>query len=95
MVRNREVGGLTMDSISAKQSARKWGITVRWVRQCRKNGRIPGTGRLGNSWIIPTDAARANTEKQGAVHPAKNDISIICQKRNISSRKQVEKYMLM
>lgn len=58
-----------MDYISAKQAAEKWGITVRWVQQCCKNGLIPGAGRLGNSWIIPKDALKPNTEKQGALHP--------------------------
>lgn len=60
---------VTMDYISAKQAAEKWGITVRWVQHCCKSGLIPGAGRLGNSWIIPKDALKPNTEKRGALHP--------------------------
>ena len=50
-----------MEYISAKEAAEKWGITVRWVQQCCKNGLILGAGRLGNSWIIPKGAHRPET----------------------------------
>lgn len=58
-----------MDYISAKEAAEKWGITVRWVQQCCKDGLIPGAGRLGNSWIIPANALKPNAGKECGLHP--------------------------
>lgn len=51
-----------MDYISAKEASRKWGVTVRWVQKCCKDGLIPGAARLGNAWGIPKEALRPSTE---------------------------------
>jgi len=43
---------------SAQETAKRWGISVRWVNQYALDGRIPGAGRLGRSWAIPEDAVK-------------------------------------
>lgn len=52
-----------MEYISAKEAAMQWGITVRWVQQCCKNGQIPGATRMGRAWLIPKNAQKPNTSK--------------------------------
>ena len=48
--------------LSAKEAARKWNISVRWVNQYIQDGRIPGVERFGKSRAIPEDAVKP--EKQ-------------------------------
>ena len=44
--------------LSAKETARKWGISARWVNQYVLEGRIPGCERFGHAWAIPEDAEK-------------------------------------
>lgn len=44
--------------LTVKQTAEKWGITVRRVQDYCKNGRIAGAERFGTSWMIPDDAVQ-------------------------------------
>lgn len=47
-----------MDYISAKEAARKWGVTLRHVQQLCSEGRVNGAVRFGDGrvWMIPRDA---------------------------------------
>ena len=44
--------------LSVKETAEKWGISVRWVNQYIQAGRIPGCEKLGSIWAIPVDAVK-------------------------------------
>ena len=50
---------------SVQETARRWGISVRWVNQYALDGRIPGAERLGRSWAIPEDAVKPETHRSG------------------------------
>jgi hypothetical protein len=47
-----------MEFITAKEVAKKWGITPRRVQILCSEGRIEGAWRLGNAWAIPLDASK-------------------------------------
>lgn len=46
-----------------QETAKRWGISVRWVNQYALDGRIPSAERLGRFWTIPEDAVKP--EKRG------------------------------
>ena len=57
-----------MDYITAKQAAKKWDISLRWVQTYLKDGRIEGAIRFGRAWMIPTNTKKpcdGRTKKQG------------------------------
>ena len=39
--------------LSVQETADKWGVSIRWVNQYVKDGRVPGAERLGRAWAIP------------------------------------------
>lgn len=47
-----------MDFITAKQAAKKWGVTDRQVRILCAAGKIKDAKHAGRSWLIPTDAPK-------------------------------------
>jgi hypothetical protein len=47
-----------MEFITAKEAAKKWGITPRRVQILCSEGRIEGAWRLGNAWAIPLNAPK-------------------------------------
>ncbi len=47
-----------MNMLSVADSAAKWGIAERTVRNYCANGRIPGAVLEGKTWLIPEDAER-------------------------------------
>lgn len=47
-----------MEFITAKEAAKKWGITPRRVQILCAEGRIEGAWRLGNAWAIPLNAPK-------------------------------------
>lgn len=47
-----------MSVISAKDAAKKWGISQRRVAALCSEGRIPKAQRVGNMWIIPSAAEK-------------------------------------
>ena len=47
-----------MEFITAKEAAKKWGITPRRVQILCSEGRIEGAWRLGNAWAIPMNAPK-------------------------------------
>jgi hypothetical protein len=46
-------GGVTMDYITTKDAAAKWGISDRRVLQYCTANRIDGAIKMGNMWLIP------------------------------------------
>ena len=47
-----------MEYMSAHEAAEKWGITKRRVQMLCASNRIDEAVRVGNMWIIPTDAEK-------------------------------------
>ena len=47
-----------MSVISAKDAAKKWGISQRRVAALCSDGRIPNAQRVGNMWVIPSAAEK-------------------------------------
>ena len=45
-----------MEYLSIRQTAERWGLSVRRVQVLCSNDRIPGAVRIGYSWAIPADA---------------------------------------
>lgn len=52
-----------MDFMTAKETARKWGITPRRVQALCAEGRISGAWRLGNAWAIPIGTQKPHDER--------------------------------
>jgi hypothetical protein len=66
-----ETGGFTMNYISAKEAADKWGITRRRVQLLCEQNRIPGVFKIGNVWAIPVDAEKPQDKRQYNIPPKK------------------------
>jgi len=47
-----------MDYLTAKETAEKWGISIRQVQQYCANNKISGAVRRGHQWMVPFDALR-------------------------------------
>ena len=47
-----------MGYLSIRETAEKWGLSVRWVQTLCSSGRIEGVTRIGNMWVIPDGAER-------------------------------------
>jgi hypothetical protein len=47
-----------MDYLTARQTAEKWNVSLRWVQALLKTGRIPGAVQPARDWLIPKDAEK-------------------------------------
>lgn len=47
-----------MDYITAREAAKKWGVSERRINQYCAEGRIPGAERFGGAWAIPAGAEK-------------------------------------
>ena len=47
-----------MDCISAKEAAKRWQVSERWVQKLCKEERVEGVLRFGHSYMIPKDLKR-------------------------------------
>ena len=47
-----------MDFISVKETAKKWGVSERWVQVLCEQGRIDGVSKFGKSWLVPKNAEK-------------------------------------
>jgi len=47
------LGGITMEYMSAREDADKWGISQRLVTVLCSEGRVDNAAMVGNVWIIP------------------------------------------
>lgn len=67
-----------MYGMTTKETAEKWGISLRQVQLLCANGRIPGAIRFGHVWVVPVDAEKPqdrriratgnNIERSGSGH---------------------------
>jgi len=51
--------------LSIQETAKRWGISVRWVNQYILEGRVPGCERFGRSWAVPENAVKPKKQKPG------------------------------
>lgn len=58
-VTGKEKGERTMEYISVKAAADKYGVTTRWIQKLCEDGKIEGAMKLEGSgiWLIPKEAA--------------------------------------
>ena len=54
----RALEGMSMDYMTTKEAAAKWGVTDRMVLYHCTSGRIAGAVKMGNTWLIPKDAVK-------------------------------------
>jgi len=47
-----------MEWMTAKEAAELWGVTNRQVQILCERGRVDGSQRLGNMWVIPKGAPK-------------------------------------
>jgi len=52
-----------MEYLSLKQTAEKWGITVRRVQVLCSQGRIPGATKIGYFWVVPKEAEKPRNQR--------------------------------
>ena len=52
-----------MEYLSLKQTAEKWGITVRRVQVLCSQGRIPGATKIGFFWVVPKEAEKPRDQR--------------------------------
>ncbi len=52
-----------MEYLSLRQTADKWGLSVRRVQTLCSTDRIPGAKKLGFFWVIPEDAEKPKDER--------------------------------
>ena len=50
--------GISMEYLSIKQTAEKWGISGRRIQRLCAEGRISGATKIGSYWAVPVDAQR-------------------------------------
>jgi hypothetical protein len=55
---HRQFRRWSMQYLSIKQTAERWGISERRIQVLCKEGRIPGTITIGRTWGIPDDAEK-------------------------------------
>ena len=54
----QSVGHKVKGYLSVKETAEKWGISVRRVNQYIREGRVPECEKLETVWEVPEDAAK-------------------------------------
>lgn len=52
-----------MEYLSLKQTAEKWGISIRRVQTLCSTDRIPGATKIGSYWAIPIDAEKPDDQR--------------------------------
>ena len=53
-----------MEYLSLRQTAEKWGLSIRRVQTLCSMNRIPGAVKIGSYWAIPSDAEKPNDERK-------------------------------
>ena len=67
-----------MDYISAKDVARKWGVTQRRVEVLCLGGQVHGAERIGNMWLIPRIAEKPIDGRTKAAKQLKKPLEYAC-----------------
>ena len=52
-----------MNFLSIRETAEKWGISVRRIQILCSTDRIPGAMKVGSFWVIPKDAEKPKDER--------------------------------
>ena len=52
-----------MEYLSIRQTADKWGISIRRIQVLCNEGRIPGAMKIGSYWAIPSDAKKPDDQR--------------------------------
>ena len=52
-----------MGYLSLRQTAEKWGLSIRRVQTLCSTDRIPGAVKIGSYWAIPSDAEKPKDER--------------------------------
>lgn len=47
-----------MEYEAAEETAKRWGVSARWVQALCRDRRIPGAKRLGRVWLLPRDVEK-------------------------------------
>lgn len=47
-----------MNYLSIKQTSEKWGVSIRWINDLCKAGRIDSAMKIGSYWAIPENAEK-------------------------------------
>lgn len=47
-----------MDYLTVRQTAEKWGVSIRLVQKLLKDNRISGAIQPARDWLIPKDAVK-------------------------------------
>ena len=55
--------GKIMEYLSLRQTAEKWGLSIRRVQTLCSTDRIPGAVKIGSYWAIPADAEKPKDER--------------------------------
>lgn len=78
-----------MKYISAKAFAQAHNISVRWVQELCRSGKIPGATRLGGNttWMIPVDASISSNNSEWANSGGSNLKEVISM---VNAEKQME-----
>ena len=53
-----------MDYITVRQTAEKWGVSMRWVQIMLKEDRIEGAVRPGREWLIPKTTPKPEDKRK-------------------------------
>ena len=80
-----------MRYVSAKAYAQKHGISVRWVHELCKSGRIPGASRLNGdgAWMIPEESEIQSKPSTKSIGLSKEEMSMV------NAEKQMETGQLL
>lgn len=49
--------------MTAKETAEKWGVTVRRIQSLCKSGRLNQAVKFGRDWMIPCDTVRPDDNR--------------------------------
>ena len=52
-----------MEYLSLRQTAEKWGLSIRRVQTLCSTDRIPGATKIGSYWAIPVEAEKPKDER--------------------------------
>ena len=52
-----------MEYLSIRQTADRWGISIRRIQVLCTEGRIPGEMKIGSYWAIPADAEKPDDQR--------------------------------
>lgn len=64
-----------MDYRTVKETARRWGVSVRTVNMHLNAGRVPGAVRREHGWLVPADAPKpADRRRKQAEAPPARDV---------------------